>query len=727
MADSEIPKDKKPSAADKFRTATGSTICPACQKPVFRLEQLLVFGEYWHKKCFCCGSGTPQGCKRILTHQDYREDSNVPYCSACHDRLFRQTYVNFSQPAVTPVPLAPEEELPTMSIAERMARLKADRGPSKQPVVPRPAGAQRRASDKFRSPEFAAANVVKCFVCAKSVFFAEEFQAFGEVWHKTCFCCGGGTPDGCKKVLTMSMCDHNAGIPYCFTCHDKLFKIAPTILVPGSVPQESRAVLLASSSADSSEGARPGPDASALDPKPALADDVPAVSVVARTNELLAQIEAAAEAERKRKEAIVPKPKSRSTSSNVSSSSGADKYRTPEFLATAAVKCCVCHKSVYPVEKVKAAGNIYHANCFTCGGSGEQGCRKLLLRGAYEVGGDVPFCATCFAKLYIGPGKLTALPVRQNPAAAAWPAHSEEEVAERVASKEVDSTSLSDVNTTHVDSDDDYGQLNDSDSDVLVPDDDDESLFSSPPVSAMSTSAQGGEDAIGAVVGASVVVRALQDDDGEGEGNDDDGDGDEDGEEDGVEFDESKLLSINLIYKSDFDENGLMYYLGSNRLTTLYRNPHESGDVTAMMSSVFKGEVANIVARTTERGPNYTENAADSWVGVDIGEGRFLIPSAYTLRHGGASASNCLRNWKLQVKVEDSDQWMTLKSHKDDTSLAKVNASFTWPIDLSADLPARFLGFRYFRIIQTDKNANGNNCLFCCGFELYGKMSEFLE
>ncbi|MEW3580219.1 hypothetical protein, partial [Pseudomonas aeruginosa] len=91
--------------------------------------------------------------------------------------------------------------------------------------------------------------------------------------------------------------------------------------------------------------------------------------------------------------------------------------------------------------------------------------------------------------------KLTALPVRQNPAAAAWPAHSEEEVAGRLASKEVDSTSLSDVNTTHVDSDDDYGQL-DSDSDVLVPDDEYESLFSSPPVSAMSTSAQGGEDAI---------------------------------------------------------------------------------------------------------------------------------------------------------------------------------------------------------------------------------------
>jgi len=41
--------------------------CPQCDKTVFRVEQLLCAGKYWHKTCFHCGGRGGRGCGRKLT------------------------------------------------------------------------------------------------------------------------------------------------------------------------------------------------------------------------------------------------------------------------------------------------------------------------------------------------------------------------------------------------------------------------------------------------------------------------------------------------------------------------------------------------------------------------------------------------------------------------------------------------------------------------------------
>jgi hypothetical protein len=38
-----------------------------------------------------------------------------------------------------------------------------------------------------------------------------------------------------------------------------------------------------------------------------------------------------------------------------------------------------------------------------------------------------------------------------------------------------------------------------------------------------------------------------------------------------------------------------------------------------------------------------------SWFAVDLGHGRALFPSAYTLRHGKEDGTDALRSWELQV------------------------------------------------------------------------------
>jgi hypothetical protein len=109
-----------------------------------------------------------------------------------------------------------------------------------------------------------------------------------------------------------------------------------------------------------------------------------------------------------------------------------------------------------------------------------------------------------------------------------------------------------------------------------------------------------------------------------------------------------------------------------------------------------------------------------------------LLADNYTLRHGGSSRGNALRNWTLQAKaVEDGtdEGWITLREHNnDDTLTGEPNSSCSWELDIPEDInDTSTIGFRYFRIVQHGPNSNGNNCLFICGMELYGVLFERLE
>ena len=55
-----------------------------------------------------------------------------------------------------------------------------------------------------------------------------------------------------------------------------------------------------------------------------------------------------------------------------------------------------------------------------------------------------------------------------------------------------------------------------------------------------------------------------------------------------------------------------------------------------------------------------------AWFAIDLGV--WLIPTCYTLRHARGYGRSALRNWQLQVS-KDSQTWITLFNHVDDTSL----------------------------------------------------------
>ena len=66
-SDAKSPTTKAPTKKVVSTIEESSHKCPQCGQTVFRVEQLLCAGKYWHKTCFHCGGRGGRGCGRKLT------------------------------------------------------------------------------------------------------------------------------------------------------------------------------------------------------------------------------------------------------------------------------------------------------------------------------------------------------------------------------------------------------------------------------------------------------------------------------------------------------------------------------------------------------------------------------------------------------------------------------------------------------------------------------------
>ena len=182
-------------------------------------------------------------------------------------------------------------------------------------------------------------------------------------------------------------------------------------------------------------------------------------------------------------------------------------------------------------------------------------------------------------------------------------------------------------------------------------------------------------------------------------------------------------------YTYDFDENGALYYIGTLGKKQIYCNPHELNLVTAFASSLSKGEISDFVGRNLVN--LRTENEEFSFFGVDLGQNRKLIPTAYSIRNRNSS-THVLLCWELEGsndkiyfeildrRIFRSDNYeMNKKLERERNLLIKPGCTSTWGI--SKKIREKFPeGFRYFILKQIDKNSNGSYNLTNSGFELYG-------
>lgn len=185
------------------------------------------------------------------------------------------------------------------------------------------------------------------------------------------------------------------------------------------------------------------------------------------------------------------------------------------------------------------------------------------------------------------------------------------------------------------------------------------------------------------------------------------------------------------VFRRAFDENGVLYYIATCGNTKAYACPSASGLVVPRMSSIYSDDASYgaparfLLHKHDGATSNYTKNKPNSWMSVDLGEGRSLVVNYYSLRHGRSNGYNLLRHWVLEGS-NDGSNWIVLRAHTNDDSLPAQGFSVAaWKVEGAAQ------ACRHFRIRQTGKNShnksNSHNkrvChdLCCAGIELWGRL-----
>ncbi|KAL3982231.1 HECT-domain (ubiquitin-transferase) family protein [Acanthocheilonema viteae] len=175
---------------------------------------------------------------------------------------------------------------------------------------------------------------------------------------------------------------------------------------------------------------------------------------------------------------------------------------------------------------------------------------------------------------------------------------------------------------------------------------------------------------------------------------------------------------ISFTYTNDFDDKGLIYWLGTNGKTVAEWTNPASVHVVFVTSSDGErlpyGHHEDILSR--EALNCHTSDDKNAHFTIDLGV--YFYPNTYTLRHARGYGRSALRNWLLQGS-HNGRIWDVLVVHENDASLNYPGSTATWPIVCSEGKGP----YRYIRIAQNGKNAsNQNHYLSLSGFEIYGDV-----
>jgi len=179
-------------------------------------------------------------------------------------------------------------------------------------------------------------------------------------------------------------------------------------------------------------------------------------------------------------------------------------------------------------------------------------------------------------------------------------------------------------------------------------------------------------------------------------------------------------------YSSDFDENGIIFWIGTNAHTVPeWTNPALLGMINITSSqgnNLAFGKMHEVVRRNKIPVNCHTNDDSKSWLQIDFG--MWIDPTAYTLRHARGYSKSALRNWCLQAS-KDGIKWFDLIVHNDDCSLNEPGSTHTWSIPEHKELEKHTeKGWRMFRLQQLGKNSsNKMSYISVCGFEIYGKIN----
>ena len=77
---------------------------------------------------------------------------------------------------------------------------------------------------------------------------------------------------------------------------------------------------------------------------------------------------------------------------------------------------------------------------------------------------------------------------------------------------------------------------------------------------------------------------------------------------------------------------------------------------------------------------NYSPHRG-SWISIDLGSNRRLVPTRFCVLHGDTENQNAVRNFSIQGRVRESEPWVQLKNFKNNKKLLdECHSTASWGI-----------------------------------------------
>ncbi|CAF0905235.1 unnamed protein product [Brachionus calyciflorus] len=192
-------------------------------------------------------------------------------------------------------------------------------------------------------------------------------------------------------------------------------------------------------------------------------------------------------------------------------------------------------------------------------------------------------------------------------------------------------------------------------------------------------------------------------------------------------------LPVEFNYEKDFDDNGILYWIGTNGKTSDWLNAFNHSNLIKMsysdsMKQLSSGKHEDLIGRMAS---NCHTSGSEKRIWFVIDFGMFIIPSHYTLRYSNGFQKTAPRNWALlgsKTGGSSSNDWDILITHNNDDKLKDYGQSYTWSLGESQMVKQESTGWRFFRIQQTGRNQSGANyTMSISGFELYGTVTSLVK
>lgn len=163
-----------------------------------------------------------------------------------------------------------------------------------------------------------------------------------------------------------------------------------------------------------------------------------------------------------------------------------------------------------------------------------------------------------------------------------------------------------------------------------------------------------------------------------------------------------------LTYTADGDANGLCYFLGTDKGSTIWQNPTNLGLIVSASSIEF-GVVSQLVDRSDTI--FYTPNVDGSWIKIDLLQGNSLQCNRYAIKSHNAGYQYHPRNFKLQGSNDDIT-WSDLDIQINNPTLVNSAQWLSIPVTSNES-------YRYLRILA-GQDSNGSYYFILGEIEFYG-------